>query len=437
MSNISDIDLNIAVNYITRVEGHGNIKVDLKNGELKECKLEIVEAPRFYEAFLRGRKYYEAPFITSRICGICGIGHTLASIAAVEDALNIKVTEQTKVLRRILNEAEMMQSHTLHIYFLAAPDFYHTTNVFKLAEKNKDLALIGLRLKKLANDMGDVFGGRTIHPISSVVGGFTNVPDKKSLKALLERLKAAEKDIWKTVEILKKEVAVPDYERETEYISLKNSERYAINEGDIYSSDTGITSYKNYREMTNEYVVSHSTAKHAKHSRSSFMVGALARVNNNYEQLLPSAKKVAEELGIKVPSHKPYMITLAQLVEVEHFRVDAINIIEEFLKNPPVYEEPIKPRDGASGNGVGAVEVPRGILYHNYDIDKNGVIKDVNCIIPTGQNTENIEDDMKEFLPQMLDKSKEDITLLLEMLVRAYDPCISCSAHFLDVEFVE
>ena len=189
--------------------------------------------------------------------------------------------------------------------------------------------------------------------------------------------------------------------------------------------------------MTNEYIVPHSTAKHAKHNRDSFMVGALARVNNNYEQLLPSAKKVAESLGLKVPCHKPYMITIAQLVEVEHCRVDTINLLEDLIKNPPVYEEPLKPEEGAAGDGVGAVEVPRGILYHNYAIDKNGIIKDVNCIIPTGQNLANIEQDMKAFLPQMLDKTKEEITLLMEMLVRAYDPCISCSAHFLEVEFIE
>jgi len=433
----TNIELNIAVNYITRVEGHGNIKIDLKNGELKECKLEIVEAPRFYEAFLRGRKYYEAPFITSRICGICGIGHTLASIAAVEDALNIKVTEQTKILRRILNNSEMIQSHCLHIYFLAAPDFYKATNIFTMAQKNKELALIGLKLKKLANDIGDVFGGRSIHPISSVVGGFTKVSTKKEMKELLERLKAAEEDIHRTVEIFNREVEIPAYERETEYISLKHPDIYAFNEGDIYSSDTGLTSYKNYLEMTNEYIVPHSTAKHAKHNRDSFMVGALARVNNNYEQLLPSAKKVAESLGLKVPCHKPYMITIAQLVEVEHCRVDTINLLEDLIKNPPVYEEPLKPEEGAAGDGVGAVEVPRGILYHNYAIDKNGIIKDVNCIIPTGQNLANIEQDMKAFLPQMLDKTKEEITLLMEMLVRAYDPCISCSAHFLEVEFIE
>ncbi len=437
MSATEKIDLNINVHYITRVEGHGNIKVDLKNGELKECKLEIVEAPRYYEAFLRGRKYYEAPFITSRICGICGIGHTLASIAAVEDALNIKVTEQTKLLRRVLNNSEMMQSHTLHVYFLVMPDFYKTTNIFKLAEKNKELALIGLRLKKLANDIGDVFGGRCIHPISSVVGGFTKVPEKKELLQLKERLLKAEEDIWKTVEIIKKEVQVPDYERETEYISLKHPDMYAFNEGNIYSSDTGLTSYKNYREMTNEYVVPHSTAKHTKHARDSFMVGALARFNNNYDQLLPSAKKVAEAFNMKSPVHKPYWITLAQLVEIEHCRADSLNLIEDFIKNPPVYEEPVKPAEGAEGDGVGAVEVPRGILYHNYKIDKDGIIREVNCIIPTGQNLANIENDMKTFLPLMLDKSKEEITLLMEMLVRAYDPCISCSAHFLEVEFLE
>jgi len=436
MENLKNINLDISVKYITRVEGHGNIKVDIKTGELKECKLEIVEAPRFYEAFIRGRKWYETPFITSRICGICGIGHTLTTIAAVEDALNIKVTEQTKLLRRVLNNSEIMQSHSLHIYFLAAPDFYKTTNIFTMAEKNKELALIGLRIKKLSNDIGDVFGGRSIHPISSVIGGFTKVPEKNEMKSLLERLKKTEEDIWKTVEIFKKEVQIPNYIRETEYISLKHPEIYAFNEGNIFSSDTGITSYKNYKEMTNETVVAHSTAKHCKHNRNSYMVGALARYNNNYDQLKESAKKVAKELGLKHPENNPYMNTYAQLVEVEHCRVDCIELIEEFLKNNLVYEKPIEP-EIFNGDGVGAVEVPRGILYHHYII-KDGIIKEANFIIPTGQNLANIENDMKEFLPKMIkeNKSKEEITLLLEMLVRAYDPCISCSAHFLEVEFI-
>ncbi|MBN1898700.1 MAG: Ni/Fe hydrogenase subunit alpha [Spirochaetes bacterium] len=430
------IDLNIAVKYLTRVEGHGNIKIDVKSGQLKECNLEIVEAPRFFESFLRGRHYTEAPFITSRICGICGIGHTLASIRAVEDALNIKITEQTRILRQVLNNAEHLQSHCLHIYFLVAPDLYKASNVFTMAAKNKELALIGLRLKKLANDMGDVFGGRTIHPITPVVGGFTDVPTRQELKEILERLKKAGDDIQKTAEIFKKEVKFPDYERHTEYISLKNNFRYAFNEGDIYSSDTKMTSYKNYRDMTNENVVPHSTAKHASHARNSFMVGALARFNNNYEQLEPSAKKLAKELGLRAVCHRPYMITVAQLVEVEHCRAESIRIIEKFLKQLPKYEKPVSPKPNTAGEGVGAVEVPRGILYHNYHIDKEGMIKDVNCIIPTGQNMANIEQDMREFLPAMFGKSQEEITLLMEMLVRAYDPCISCSAHFLEVDFV-
>jgi sulfhydrogenase subunit alpha len=204
--------------------------------------------------------------------------------------------------------------------------------------------------------------------------------------------------------------------------------------GNIYSSDTGESSYKNYRDFTNEYLVAHSTAKRAKHHRDSFMVGALARFNNNYEWLSTSAKEAAAELGLRAPCYNSYFLTFAQVVELFHLADDAILAAEQLLKMPLEVESRDFPL--RAGVGIGAVEVPRGILYHEYSYNDNGLITKANCVIPTAQNLNNIEHDFRALLPTILDKTKEEITLLLEMMVRAYDPCISCSAHILEVEFV-
>ena len=226
---------------------------------------------------------------------------------------------------------------------------------------------------------------------------------------------------------------MPQFERETEYVSLRKKGEYAINEGNIYSSDTGETSYKNYRDFTNEYLVDHSTAKRCKHNRSSFMVGALARFNNNHEYLSDGAKEIASDLGLKAPCYNSYMNTIAQFVELYHIADDSILAAQELLNMKVEVEDrkfPVK-----AGTGVGAVEVPRGLLYHEYTYDDDGYMKKANCVIPTGQNLNNVENDFRALLPTILDKSQEEITLLLEMMVRAYDPCISCSAHILTVEF--
>lgn len=423
----------VDVHHITRVEGHGNIKVDVSNGELKECKLEIVEAPRFFEAMLKGRHYDEAALITSRICGICSVGHQMASLRATEDAFGIKLSKQEKLLRKLLNCGEFFESHVLHVYFLAVPDFAGVKSVLPLVNTHKDAVIQALKLKKLGHEIGDMIGGRLIHSMASNVKAMTKVPTPAILNEIIDRLKDAKEELKIGAELLKA-LPIPQFERETEYISLYKKGDYALLEGNIFSSDTGEVPYRDYRDMTNEYLCDHSTAKRTKHNRESFMVGALARFNNSYEWLSDDAKQTADDLGLKAPSHNPYMITAAQFVELVHCADDAIEAAEELLNMNVNLED--RAFDLIAGTGVGAVEVPRGILYHEYTYSENGHIEKANCIIPTGQNLQNIEDDMTALVPTILDKSQEDITLQLEMLVRAYDPCISCSAHLLKVEFV-
>lgn len=426
-------DLNINVQYITRVEGHGNIVVNAKDGNIEKINLEITEAPRFFEGFMVGRPWYEISHISCRICGICSVGHSTASIKATEEAFDIIPSEQTITLRKLNLNAELIQSHILHLYFLSVPDFLNATSAFALIPNNKEAVLRGLKLKKLANDFSGAICGRHIHNLSQVVGGYTRIPDRDSLEDILRRLEEALPDIDATVEVFKT-IKIPELIRPTEYISLQNDNEFALYDGFIYSSDTGRHNHREYRKLTNEYCVPHSTAKHTKANRDSYMVGALARVNNNFAKLSPLAKSVAQEVGFKPPVHNPYYINVAQLIEIAHCFEDSIKMLTDLLRKGLKDEKPaVKPK---AGTGIGAVEVPRGILYHSYTYNSEGVLTNADCVIPTGQNLANIELDMKKLVPEIIEKeSEEEITKKLEMLVRAYDPCISCSAHLLDVEF--
>ena len=423
----------VDVHHLTRVEGHGNIVVDVQNGELKQCELQIVETPRFFEAMLRGRPYSESSHITSRICGICACGHATASLRATENALGVTLSEQTELLRKLVFHGEILDSHILHAYMLIAPDFLGVGSVIPLAKAAPDVVLRALRMKKLSGDICKVIAGRHTHPIAMTVGGFTHFPTEEELAELRERLVAVRADVDATVELFST-LEMPGFERDTEYIALHKDDEYCFIDGVIASTDGGTWPIEDYRSVTNETIVPHSSAKHTANQRDAYMVGALARFNVNYDQLHPKAKSAAAALNFKPKNTNPYMNTVAQVVEIAHCVEDSIAIIDKLLAKGVRWEAPAPPTR-MSGEGVGACDVPRGTLFHNYVIVEGKVVG-ANCIIPTGQNLANIEADMRELVPQILDQTQEQITLALEMLVRAYDPCISCSAHMLDVKFV-
>ena len=431
-------DLSINVHHVTRVEGHGNIVVDVKNGVLKKAELDIVEPPRFFEAMLKGRNFHEVAIITSRICGICCLGHQMTSLRATENALGLEISEQTEILRKILIHGATFQSNVLHALFLATPDFLNVGSIFPLVNTHKDVVLAALRLKRLANDIGDVISGRAIHPISIVPGGFTKLPSESEIKELREKLaNEGMKDALFAIDVLASLAdQIPQFERETEYISLYNDKEYAFYDGLICSSDVGLVPVEEYEDVTNEFVVPHSTSKHTRFNRSSYMEGAMARFNNSHKLLKPKAQEVAKKLGLIAPCHNPYMITVAQMVEVVHCIEDAIDLMDILLERGIKDEKPNQ-NPTRFGRGIASTEVPRGILFHDYTYNRKGQIEKANCVIPTGQNLANIDDDMKKLVPEILDEPKEEITKKLEMLVRAYDPCISCSVHMLDVTFEE
>ena len=433
----------VNVEYLTRVEGHGNIVVNVKEGILEKCELQIVEAPRFFEGMLQGRSIFEAQHITSRICGICSCGHTLASIQAAEEAIGFIPSKQTLELRKYLLHMENLDSHILHIYLLVAPDLLGVKSFVPLIQSHNQVVRLALKMKKTCNDVCDILVGRHIHPISAIVGGFTKLPREKDLDAMLKILYDIRPGMNATVE-LASGLKFPVFERETEYVALLSDDaEYPMLQGDVGSSDGKRVNKYEYKKVTNEFIVPHSSAKHARWHRESYAVGALARFNLNATKLHPKAKEVANTLNMKPKVTNPYLNTVAQLIECVHSLEDSIRILEDFKRKEINYDEEIivglneqNRIKVKAGTGVGAVEVPRGILFHCYEVDEKGIITKANCIIPTSQNVNNIERDMKKLVPEILHKSDEDITLSLEMLVRAYDPCISCSAHFLNVKYV-
>jgi coenzyme F420-reducing hydrogenase alpha subunit len=353
---------------------------------------------------------------------------------ATEKAMGVELTEQAQLLRKLNFHGETIDSHVLHTYYLVAPDFFGAGSVIPLIDVNRAVVERALRIKKLSGDLCAMIGGRHTHPCALVVGGFSHTPTEDELRAMRDRLVAAREDMDASVELFAS-LDWPQFERETEYISLTKDDEYAFVGGRIKSTDGFEFPVEEYKSVTNENLVPFSSAKWTRHNRDSYMVGALARFNNNFDQLHPRARDASAKLGMEPIVTNPFLNSAAQVVEMVHCVEDGIEIIDELLERGVEPEYPVAANVKA-GEGVASCDVPRGILFHHYAYDEEGCCKDANCIIPTNQNMANLNRDMQEFVPQIIDKPQDEVRLLLEMLVRAYDPCISCSAHFLTVEFV-
>lgn len=436
-------DINVNVHHLTRVEGHGNIVVNIKNGTIEQCDWQVPESPRFFEAMCRERHYTEVQRITSRICGICSVGHTLAAVKATESALGIQVTPQTDKLRRILKHAENFDSHVLHLGVLVAPDLLGAPSVFPLVATHGEVVKLVLRLKRLGHEWGSLLAGRTTHPTTCVPGGFSKIPTKEELIDLKEKILANAEGINALVEtVLSLSGKIPDFQRPTEYMAVSNDIEYGMYVGPTVQTimpDGTKQMYdaQDYKSITNEYVDPRSTAKYCKNKLDSYAAGALARFNNNYDQLYPQAKKIATALDMKPVCGNPFLNSAAQLVECAHSVYETLDLIDELIADGIKDEKLVMPTK--FGQGAAAVEVPRGILFHDYAFDKEGFCTKANCIIPTGQNHANIQKDFEALVPVLLeqDKNEAEMELALSMLVRAYDPCISCSTHHLSVKFVK
>ncbi len=422
------VDFDIDLHHLTRVEGHGNIHISVRDGQLQEAQWAVVETPRFFEAMLRGMSAERVPFLTSRICGICSISHSLASIRALERAMGIEPPEEARLIRLLAMHGETLQSHALHLFFLAAPDFLGTTSVIPIMQSHPDIVKAGLQLKELGNELSIATTGRATHPVSLAIGGITKAPGKAQLEKLRELIAerraalALATDFFATLRI-------PEFIRETEFISLRDGVNYPYIGGNLVSTD-GIEKGENdYLAMTNEYTVGFTTSKFTRLSRKSSAAGALARFNNNADLLHPNAKAAAAAFGLEPVCHNPFMNNVAQLVECHHIIEDAARLVDRLLDADLTHVRTSwKPGAGAA---TGAVEAPRGILYHHMETDDEGKIVKADCIIPTTQNNANIHYDLHALAKQALaeGRTEQETEQLCVMLVRAYDPCISCSVH--------
>lgn len=432
-------NININVHHVTRVEGHGNIVVNAQNGKIEKVQWQVPEAPRFFEAMVRGRSYEDIQVIVSRICGICSITHSFAATKAIEAAMGITVSQQTDAIRRLLHYSEQLQSHVLHIGYLAAPDFFAAPSVVPLVVKAPDAVKTIIRTHRAANAWSELIGGRTTHPVTIKPGGFTKIPTEKEFRRLQDTLKETLKDLGTIAGVVLNVAGnIPKFQRDTEYVSLKqnNPSAYTFYHGDIISNDSKgkTTSIKDWHKVANEYVVAQSTAKWAKWHRDAYAVGALARFNNNGELLSPLAQGLVKAFGLKKGCCNPFMNSVVQLIETAHVVETSIQMIDTLLTKG-LKNETIKVGPKA-GRGSGCVEAPRGILFHTYEFDKKGDCTAANMCIPTNQNHANIQKDFEKFVPMFMHEGQDALRQKMEMLVRSYDPCVSCSTHYLDVKFV-
>ncbi len=419
-----------SIKEITKIEGHANLDVELKDGKVEKCELSIYEAQRFFEEMLVGRHFTQIPLIVSRICGFCNISHLGTSIEAVEKAFNVRVSEQTLLLRELAANAEFIKSHALHLMFLVLPDYLGKESALDFSEKEHQYIHWALDLKKAATDIIKVLGGRIYQTVNIRPGGFTLLPKQSELESLLEELKKPRKTAFDAIRLFDSFREDFTFERKTDYVGLVGS-NYCILCGQIHCSDGTVIEEEGYIKHLKEFIVPYSSAKLAKFNGKEFQVGAQARMNLNQKELCGEAKDLMKELSIKFPSHKIYYNNLAQAIEILHCIDASIEIIELLkIQKEPIAE--IKPRES---EGIGVTEAPRGTLYHHYSFDPKGFIKKADIVVPTLQNNRNVESDLKEFIPSLLDLPQEKANLEIEKLVRAYDPCISCATHFLKVNW--
>ncbi|RJQ54575.1 MAG: Ni/Fe hydrogenase subunit alpha [Actinobacteria bacterium] len=418
----------VRVHHLSRVEGHGDIDIRVAGGKIEHAAWEVVETPRYFEVMLKGKHYSAAALLTSRICGICSIGHTLASLRATENALGVTVPPAAAALRLLAKHGETLQSHYLHLFFLVAPDFLGLPSVLPLLKDDPELVDIARGLKGLGNKLSELAAGRATHPVSLQVGGVTRMPEKHRLLEMKTDLERSLGWVEKTLDLFST-IQIPSFSRETEYVSLAGSDSYPWIGGDIVSSDGIRKGEPDYLDITNEYVTESNTSKWTRLSRESYAVGALARVNNNFELLPLKEQELARSLALSPVCHNPFMNNVAQLIECVNVTHDSIRLIEQLLDETD--KQVMAEVKAGAGRGVGAVEVPRGILFHDYEYDDSGRIVKANCVIPTTQNNANIHFDLAALAGALLAGGADDdeIERVASMLVRAYDPCISCSVH--------
>jgi coenzyme F420-reducing hydrogenase alpha subunit len=414
--------------YIAKIEGHGTLNIDFQKNKVN---LYIEEGERLIEGIMLDRMYYDAPFITSRICGVCPIAHHTASVVAIENAFRIKIDRTTQRLRNLMICAQMIQSHALHLYFLSLSDYLDAKSTLSLSESNPKIFQDALNIKKYSDHLADVSAGRNVHPITPTIGGFLSIPTKNDLKKMLSEYQETYDSIINTIKLFST-IKYPHYSHPTTYLSLSSKSQYPTISNQIESSTGEVFYKKNYTQNIIEKVRTDSPSKYATYKEKPFMLGALSRLSINARKLNPIAKQLYKKyiphLG-NFPAYNSFHNNFAQAIEIVHFFEQSKIIIEKIISDKSYkYKNPARIKLKHT-HGCSTIEAPRGILYHYYEISSTGKIKNCNIITPTAQSLTNLELDCQELMHQTLDLSQKKRTHLIEMLIRAYDPCITCSVH--------
>ncbi len=430
MKPLSDNNRIIKFDYIARVEGEGSFYVKLKDDKVKESRLKIFEPPRFFEGFLQGRSFREVPDITARICGICPVAYQMSSVHAMEKICGYQASPVIRSLRRLLYCGEWIESHALHTFMLHAPDFLGYPDAITMAKDHKEWVQKALILKKTGNDIVNILGGREIHPINVKVGGFYRYPQKSDFEELRTRLKTAQEIAYDATKWMSG-LEFPDFEYDYEFVAMSHPSEYPMNEGRLISNKGLDIDVREYEKHFTEEHMYYSTTLHTLLDKVRVIfTGPLARFNLNFEQLSKDSKKLAREIKLSPNCKNPFKSLLVRMVETFYACGEAIDIIDKY-KYPEKIEDHVEPK---SGKAEAVTEAPRGILFHRYEIDKKGIIKNARIVAPTSHNQRIIESDLRRLVEKFHHLNDQLLTERCEQSVRNYDPCISCSTHFLKVE---
>ena len=422
----------IAVDYLTRVEGEGSLHVKLQDGRVDHVELRIFEPPRFFEAFLRGRMYTEAPDITARICGICPVAYQMSAVHAMEQAYGITVGGALRQLRRLFYCGEWIESHALHVYLLHVPDFLGYPDAVHLAKDDPETVRRGLALKKAGNALMSLLGGREIHPINVRVGGFYRVPSREELEGVRPMLESALEIAEETVHFAAG-LPFPEADEDYEFVALQHPDEYAMNEGDIVSSRGLRLPVSRYDEGFERAPVGYAHAlQSVRKGGTPYLVGAMARYSLNGARLSPRAKSIARQVGLEPVIRNPFRSILVRSIEMVYACEEALRIISEYRPPEEAWIEPKGEFHG--GVGAAATEAPRGLLYHQYHLAPDGRIENARIIAPTAQNQKRIEEDVRHVVERSLALDDAALTDICERAIRNHDPCISCATHFLRLE---
>lgn len=418
------------------MEGEGALTVLVRGGKVKEVQLRIFEPPRFFESFLRGRDFSEAPDITARICGICPVAYQMSSVHAMERALGMRISPVVRELRRLLYCGEWIESHGLHVYLLHAPDFLGFPDAVQLAKAHPEVVGRGLQLKKVGNELLRLLGGREVHPVNVRVGGFYKLPERRTLQALTDRLRWARDAAIETARFCAG-LPFPDYERSYQYVALHHPSEYPLCEGRVVSSDGLSIDAADFETHFIEEHVAWSNALHCAQrlpdgTLRPYFVGPLARYSLGYAQLSPLTQQVARDLQYARPVRNPFQSIVVRSLELVYACDEALRIIDAYEPTgAPAAAVPPREADSPDAVGWACTEAPRGLLYHRYALRSDGSIAEAKIVPPTSQNQKTIEDDLRGFVAAQLQLPRAELTHRCEQMVRNYDPCISCATHFL------